>query len=222
MILLNPFATLLVLILILLPAPLLIIFSRLIRKFSSAGQADQDKANAVMEESLVGIREIKSFILEKFKLKQYNESLKNGTEREMKAAKLHSKINHTFYFILSLMLLLIFYKGSLLSGSSGWSIGGVIAFYFYSYTLAMALLAMGRAYMNYQTLVAAADRIYELLGDYEILDTSLIAPETLKLKGDIEFRNINFKYKENKPVLTKFSLKIRAKTTTFMYNRKHL
>jgi len=208
MIMLNPFATLLVLILILVPLPLLFFFSRMIRKLSSAGQAEQDKANAIMEESLVGIREIKSFILEKLKLKQYDENLKSGTEREMRATKLHSKINHVFYFILSVMLLVIFYKGSILSGSSGWSIGGVIAFYFYSYTLAMAFLAMGKAYMSYQSLVGAADRIYELLGDYEIVDTSLIPPLLLKLKGEIEFKKVSFKYEENKPVLTNFSLKI--------------
>ena len=208
MIMLNPLATLFVLVLILLPLPLLILFSRKIRNLSSSGQAEQDRANAIMEESLVGIREIKSFIMEKLKLKQYRESLENGTEKELRSSKLHSKINQIFYFILSVMLLFIFYKGSILSGSSGWSIGGVIAFYFYSYTLAMAFLAMGKAYMSYQSIAGAADRIYEMLGDYNIMDTTFIPSTLLNLKGRVEFKDVSFRYEETKPVLLNFSFVI--------------
>ncbi len=213
MMMLNPLATGFVLILIFVPLPLVILFSRKIRKLSSSAQAEQDSANAVVEESLVGIREIKSFILEKFKLSRYTDSLNKGTQKEIKSSKLHSRINQTFYFIISVMLLAIFYKGSILSSSSGWSIGGVIAFYFYAYTLAMAFLAMGRAYMSYQSIGGAADRIHELLGDYNPVDTSLIPPSVINLHGNIEFKNISFHYETgdsssavgNKKVFSNFS-----------------
>jgi ABC-type multidrug transport system fused ATPase/permease subunit len=194
MLMLNPFATLLVLLLILIPVPLLILFSRKIRKLSSSSQAEQDSASAVMEESLVGIREIKSFTLEKLKLSGYAEFLYNGMQKEIRSSKLHSKISHVFYFVISVMLLAIFYKGSILSGSSGWSIGGVIAFYFYAYTLAMAFLAMGRTYMSYQTIAGAADRIHDLLGDYQPVNVFFPISTTLSLKGHIEFKNVSFGY----------------------------
>ena len=210
MLLLNTTATLIVLLLILLPLPVVILFSKKIRKLSSSGQADHDSANAVVEESLVGIREIKSFLLEKFKMDKYSEILSGGTQKELKSSILHSKINQIFYFIISVLLLAIFYKGTILTSSSGWSIGGVIAFYFYAYTLAMAFLAMGRAYMSYQTIAGAADRIYELLGDYTPMDSTVIPSSMINLQGKVEFKNIAFHYdnadgSENIPVFTDLS-----------------
>lgn len=194
MVVLNPLATALVLALIIIPMPVIIFFSRKIRKLSSAAQSQHDTANAVVDESLVGIREIKSFLLEKFKLERYSDSLNKGTRSEVRSSKLHSRINQIFYFIISVMLIAIFYKGSVLSSVSGWSIGGVIAFYFYAYTLATAFLAMGRAYMSYQSIAGAADRIYELLGDYTPMDTSLIPSSLINLRGKIEFKNVFFHY----------------------------
>ena len=210
MMILNPLATLLVLALIIIPMPVIIFFSRKMRKLSSAAQAQHDSANAVVDESLVGIREIKSFLLEKFKLDRYSESLNKGTRNEVKSSKLHSRINQIFYFIISVMLIAIFYKGSVLSSASGWSIGGVIAFYFYAYTLATAFLAMGRAYMSYQSIAGAADRIYELLGDYTPMDTSLIPSSMINLHGKIEFKNVFFHYDNETnsniiPVFSNFS-----------------
>ncbi|MFI5145169.1 MAG: ABC transporter transmembrane domain-containing protein, partial [Ignavibacteria bacterium] len=115
MMVLNPLATLLVLALIIIPMPVIIFFSRKMRKLSSSAQAQHDTANAVVDESLVGIREIKSFLLEKFKLERYSDSLNKGTRSEVRSSKLHSRINQIFYFIISVMLIAIFYKGSVLS-----------------------------------------------------------------------------------------------------------
>jgi ABC-type multidrug transport system fused ATPase/permease subunit len=210
MLMLNPLATLLVLILILIPLPVFILFSRKIRKYSSAGQSEHDQANAVMEESLVGIREIKSFLLEKLKLKNYIDVLDRGSQKEIKASKLHSKITQTFYFVLSFMLLAIFYKGSILSGSSGWSIGGVIAFYFYAYTLAMAFLAMGRAYMSYQSIAGAADRVFELIGDYEPVSDFIPLSYSITLKGKIEFKDVSFSYDDTKQVFFNLSFTVES------------
>ena len=64
----NWYATLIVLGLIILIIPVILLFSRKIRVYSASSQQKHSDANAFMEETLFGIREIKSFVLEKLKL----------------------------------------------------------------------------------------------------------------------------------------------------------
>ncbi len=210
MLFINWAATLIVLALIILIVPLILLFSRKIRQYSSNSQQKHSDANAYMEETLFGIREIKSFVLEKVKLRKYSERVAEASKDEIEASKLHSRTSHSIQLLLSILIVGVFYAGTSQTFSAGWSMGSIVAFYFYAYSVTMAFVAAGRVYLNYQVISGATNRIIDLLSGGTAEATALEAPEADKkeatpVSGRIEFKNVTFGYDEKTTVLKNLS-----------------
>ena len=203
---LNPQATGFVTVIILSAIPVIYYFSTKVKMYSAQSQREHASANAVMDESLTGIRDVKAFVLETLLLKKY--SLRSGYafENEMHSARYQAKSTQSVFIIVSLLLLLIFYFG--VSGFSAWSPGSAAAFYFYAYSLTMAFLTLGRAYSQYNSIAGATQRIGELIGEEENKPGALQLKHTGKIEGKIEFRNVSFSYSVEKPVLKNISFAV--------------
>ena len=223
MLVINWYATLIVLGLILLIVPVVLLFSRKIRVYSAESQQKHSDANAFMEETLFGIREIKSFVLEKIKIASYASRIKEASGPELEASKLHSGISHAIQLALSVLIIGVFYAGTSKTFSSGWSIGSIVGFYFYAYAVTMAFVSAGRVYLNYQVIRGATHRIIELLNNvplnksgekfYDSLGRRLTEElSDIKLSGKIEFRDVTFGYNTGTDVLKNVSFKIEPGT----------
>jgi len=195
---LNPAATGIVFVIILCGLPAMYYFSKKIKIFSSESQREHAAANAVMDESLSGIRDVKAFLLERIRLKKYSLRSDSAFEKEMHSTRYQAKSTQSVFIIVSLMMLLIFFIGT--SGGAAWSPGSAAAFYFYAYSLTMAFLSLGKAYTSYNSISGATAKIAELIGDdgNNIEDD---AGNLIPLKGKIEFRNVDFSYSADKQVL---------------------
>jgi ABC-type multidrug transport system fused ATPase/permease subunit len=204
MLLINITATLFTFIIILLPLPFFFIYSKKIRQLSSESQQEHAFANALFEESLIGIRDVKSLVIEGLHLSIYTSRLEQAKDKELASSKFHSGITQTIYFILSILLLVVFYTGTISTGSS-WSLGGAIAFYFYAYTLTMAFLSLGRSYLNYQGTMGAVDRIAGLLNESDFEMKPVIESAGKEILGGIEFRDVGFSYDKANPVFSGLS-----------------
>ena len=60
-----------------------------------------------------------------------------------------------------------------------------------------------------QAMVAAAERIFEFLEQPEEEDTKNEDTDTLKLKGNVDFKNVNFGYDKGKTIINDFNCKIK-------------
>lgn len=220
MMMINFTATLIVLGLILLIVPVILLFSRKIKIYSSSAQQKHSDANAFMEETLFGIREIKSFVLERVKGSKYREKINLASGDELEATKLHSGISHTIQLVLSILVIGVFYAGTSQTFSAGWRVGDVVAFYFYSFSVTMAFVAAGRVYLNYQVIRGATHRLIKLLDEKTEKNKDKInnplrtigAPPPLlrgnDIPGKVEFRNVKFGYNENANVLNNLSFTV--------------
>lgn len=203
---LNAPATGIVTAIILSAIPVIYYFSKKVKFYSAQSQREHASANAVMDESLTGIRDVKAFVLETLRLKKYSERSETAFEKEMHSARYQAKSTQSVFIIVSLLLLLIFYLG--VSGFSSWSPGSAAAFYFYAYSLTMAFLTLGRAYSQYSSIAGATQRIGELIGDEENKPVAKQLKHTGEIEGKIEFRNVSFSYSEEKQVLRNISLTV--------------
>lgn len=201
MLILNVPATLIVLVIILTGLPVMFYFSKKIRKLSGEAQKKHASANAVMEESLFGIREVKAFVLEKLRKQKYKKSADEALDLEIRSAAYQARSTQTIFMIVSLMLVVIFYLGT--SGYGMWTAGNAAAFYFYAYSLTMAFLSLGRAYTSYNSIAGATSRIVEVLEDLPANENeiSLIDRRAEMKKGKVEFKNVSFSYNADKIVL---------------------
>ncbi len=208
MLLLNPPATGIVLAIILSGLPVMFYFSRKIKLLASESQKGHASANAIMDESLTGIREVKAFLIEHLRLGKYSARANDALEKEKLSSRYQAKSTQSVFMIVSLMLLVIFYLGT--SGSGSWSPGSAVAFYFYAYSLTMAFLSLGRAYTSYNSISGATSRIVELISDESKNITKAHPEDNITLSGKAEFKNINFSYGEDKQVLKNVSFSVDA------------
>jgi ATP-binding cassette subfamily B protein len=203
-------ATLSVLCLVFILIPLIYVLGKKIRHQSSLSQADHAHANAFFEESLVAIREIKAFGREKLEVRRYSSLLTHALENETVASTMQVRVNQIIYALFSGALLLIFFAGMSGMMFPVWSTGDVVAFYFYSYTMTMATLSLGRISLSYQEFAGALERVVELLEDGRQHEPAPDTPHASTVTGRVVFEGIVFSYDSQKPVLNNLSLVVNA------------
>ncbi len=207
MLYLNWLATLFVLVVMILPLPYILHLSKRIPLLSVGTQKAHGRAHAFFEETLVAIREIKGFLREQLELQRYNTVLENSMQSELAGSSLRVKTSQTVYLLLSLVLLTVFYAGASKSLFPDWSIGGLIAFYFYAYMMTMAVISVERIYLTYQNIAGALDRLMTLV---PVTEQQPPSPVSLPkpIRGRIEFHNVSFGYTLDHPVLQNVSFVI--------------
>jgi len=206
MVFLNAAAAGVVFVILLSAIPVIHYFSRKVKAFSAESQREHAFANAVLDESLTGIRDVKAFVLEALRLKKYTLRSDEAFEKEMHSTRYQAKSTQSVFIIVSLLLLLIFYFG--ISGISAWSPGSAAAFYFYSYSLTMAFLTLGRAYSQYNTITGATKRIVELTDIQKGKSGSQKINSRTSIEGKLEFRNVSFGYSKERQVLKNISFTV--------------
>lgn len=208
MLYLNWLATLFVLLVMVLPLPYIIRSSKRIPRLASAAQESQGRAHALFEESLVAIREIKGFVRESLQLTRYTEMMQTGMTSEQEGSAIRVRIGQTVYFLLSSVLLVVFYAGASRTLFPSWSIGGLIAFYFYAYMMTMAVIAVERIHLTYQTIAGAIDRIMQYLPLPRDITADSDPPSFPTPSGRVEFNHVSFGYSDNARIFSEVSFAI--------------
>ncbi len=166
------------------------------------------KTNVFLQENLVGMAVVQVFVQEKRKFRQFDDR-----NREHLQANLQSIFYYAvFYPIVNLIGavavgLIVWHGGSqILQGAL--TLGVVVAFIQYSERFYKPISDLSEKFNILQSAMASSERIFKLLDTRpEVL--SAAHPIRLRdFRGEIEFRNVSFAYKENIPVLKQLNLKV--------------
>ncbi|HUI08823.1 MAG TPA: ABC transporter ATP-binding protein [Bacteroidota bacterium] len=207
MLLLNWLATILVLLLVLAPLPVIARLGRKIRAATAHGRAGAARAHALFEESLSAIREIKAFSRERLEASRYAGALRDALRGEMEGAVLQIGINQVVYMLASGALLAIFFLGTRRTFLPAWSLGDVVAFYFYSYTMMMAVLSAGKVVLSAHETAGALERVIELAAPAAAPPHADSVRETPRGTA-IEMEGVRFSYDGERQILDGVSLAI--------------
>lgn len=88
--------------------------------------------------------------------------------------------------------------------------GVIVAFMMYIRLFTHPLSQIAQAMNNLQRTAAASERVFEFLEETELENEEEKQESSLKIKGEVEFDNVNFGYQPEKPVIHNFSAKIKA------------
>ena len=100
--------------------------------------------------------------------------------------------------------------GAALAMNGNISFGVIVAFMIYVRLLTQPLSGIAQALQNLQRTAAASERVFELFDEQEMDDESDKVKPLVDVKGNIEFRNVKFGYKEDKTIIHDFNAKISA------------
>ena len=156
-----------------------------------------DSVNATVQENLIAIRVVKSFVrstYEKIKFKISNENLMNAS---VHAQKLIVFLMPTMQFVMYATTIAILWFGGRMIIAGDMLTGELISFISYIAQILMSLMMISMVFIMWVMSRASAQRVIEIL-DEEVDITDKEADMELKVKdGSLVFDQVNFKYKKD-------------------------
>ncbi|AVK84730.1 multidrug ABC transporter ATP-binding protein [Lysinibacillus sp. B2A1] len=169
--------------------------------------------NGRVEDSVSGVRVVKSFTNEAFEIERFQEQ--NGFFRAAKlyAYKIMAGTHSSIYMMTRLLTLIVLVVGAWLSFNGKLSYGELVSFVLYTNVLIKPIDKISALLELYPKGMAGFKRFRELIEqDPEIQDRDG-AKNVTHLYGDISFNNVHFNYDTSKTVLSDISFDIQAGQT---------
>ncbi|MDF1611195.1 ABC transporter ATP-binding protein [Stygiobacter electus] len=173
------------------------------------------------QENFSGIRVVKSYLREDFEISQFEKESNEYLKRNMDLVKVRSLFQPIFYLIAGLSSIIVLWKGGTMIMNNQLSLGTMFAFLTYLLMLIWPMIAFGWVANMIQQADASMKRLLKIFNEpYEISDSEKTDFNIKTIDGEIEFRNVKFRYRENLPlVLNDISLKIpKGSTVAFIGN----
>ena len=221
----NPLLTLLVWIVV----PFLAILSYWFQKMMLAAYRHVRKANSKItndfNEGINGAKTTKTLVLEDHNLSEFKEDTAEMRRVSVRAAKLGGTFRPLVYFVSSLALALIIWFGADLGSKGIVSFGTLMLFIQYAQQFYEPIRSISAIMSEFQMAQASAERIIYLLeSEPSIVDSddvidrygTVFEPKKENyepIKGDVEFKHVDFSYLPDEPILTDFNLKIHSGQT---------
>lgn len=167
------------------------------------------------QENFSGIRVIKSYVRETNEIKRWEELSKDYLNKNMNLIRIQAVVMPILYMITGISIIVVIWMGGGKVINGEMNLGDITAFIVYLGILIWPMIAFGWVMNIIQQGEASMKRLNKILSEpYEIQDSLSTNVSISELKGEIEFRNINFKYSGSLPdVLKNVSLKIPAGLT---------
>jgi len=210
MISLDPMLTLYTL----LPLPILsIVVYKIGKKIHQKFTLIQEKFAEITtkaQENFSGIRVIKSYVREESEIKHFNKLSQEYLKRNMDMVKIQAAIMPFLFLITGLSIILVIWIGGSEVITGEISLGEITAFVIYLGILIWPMIAFGWVINIIQQAEASMKRLNKILSEqYEIDDSDKTDYSIKRIKGEIEFINVSFKYDDNHPYILKdINLKI--------------
>ncbi|HSM26467.1 MAG TPA: ABC transporter ATP-binding protein, partial [Anaerolineaceae bacterium] len=200
-----------------LPIPLVIfslrLYAKRVRPAFVFRQKELGELNAILNDNISGIREIKAFTQENIALEKVGNRVEHYRKSLLKALKLMATFHPFVEFTSSLGILVVIYLGGRLVVQGGLPIADLVAFFLYLDLFYQPVRNLSVAWESVQTALAASDRVSELLQEQP---EPLHQPGAIKLnepaQGNIRFETVTFHYSEGDTVLEEINLEISAKS----------
>jgi ATP-binding cassette subfamily B protein/subfamily B ATP-binding cassette protein MsbA len=202
----------------LIPIPLIIFaligYSKLVRPAFKTRQQSLGELNAVLNDSLSGIREVKAFAREEDELDKVDNKIQLVLHKNLRALKLMAIFNPIFDLAAGIGQLLVIFFGARMAIGGTLSIADLVAFFLYLDSFYTPVRNLGNSMEAVQESLAGFERIADIL----IVPPEIASPAEPHefpepIHGNVRFENVGFHYNPGEEVLTDINLEIPAGST---------
>lgn len=196
-----------------------IFFLHYVRKKFEEIEVSEAKMTTALEENVNGVRVVKAFNNEKYEIDKYVERNEDFKDRNIKLNNIMaiywglSDGITTLQYALTVGVSVYFSKSGLIST------GDIVACLMYIGMLVYPIRGLGRIIGDFGKALVSSNRIDEILqikDEYAVSDGTL----TPKITGNIEFRDVSFKFDDDKNyLLNNINLKINSGETIALVGR---
>ena len=179
-------------------------------------QQKMDRLNSTIQESLTNIRVVKSFVREKHEDEKFARANQDLKDAAMRALGVVIFMMPVMMLLMNLTSVAVIWFGGRHVIAGDMPIGDFNAFTTYITQILMSLMMMSMLFMNSSRALASSKRIREVMEEpLDLSDGDAAHRDALVTRGDVEFRNVSFRYYKNSEntVLNNINLTIRAGET---------
>lgn len=168
----------------------------------------QDKFTSLVNESIRGIREIKTLGVKNNLMSNMKEIIKSIFDKSKEEVSIRKKYN-ALTFLLKIFLegvvfitcAFLIYKGSI-------TIGFFVTMTYYIYRFTNLIDNINNFSQTYQKLIVSLQRVNEIL-ENRLYEDEIFGNEKInKVKGLIEFKNVSFSYPDEDNIINDFNIKL--------------
>lgn len=191
------------------------------KRFLAKQQAFSTLTDQV-QETVSGIRVIKSFVQERKELYAFAKTTLFTKEKNLGVVRLQALVMPLLDLIVGIASLLTLVYGGYLAIYGEINIGQFISFNSYVTMLVWPMMAVGECITSVSQGLASLRRIQEIFdAKPEIVDGDMVNPSIQTLKGDISIEHLSFAYPDQPtvPVLEDVSVHVKAGETLAVLGR---
>lgn len=197
------------------PIPLVILallgFAKFVRPAFRRRQHEVGELNAVLNDSIAGIREIKAFNRESEQMERVEMGIERYRVSLLNALRLMAIFQPFIDFSTSIGQLVVIFFGGQMALQGILPVADLVAFFLYLEMFYQPIRALGMSWEHVQESMAGFDRVAELLSeepDVKSPPTPIPLPEDLQ--GHLGFHQVSFSYEDGEQVLADINLDIPA------------
>lgn len=212
MIIVNPELTMWALI----PLPFLSVYaywiSGFINKYQTIIQEQYSDIAGRAQEAFSSIRLIKAFNREEYEQKLFEKESESYRKKKLRLDLVESLFHPTLNLLIGVSVLIVIWQGGKMVIAEAITVGNIAEFVIYVAYLTWPVASLGYTVNRFQKSLASWERITRLLDEpVEIKNEALEPEEASEMKGDIEFKNVTFRYPgSDESAVKEVSLKIKA------------
>jgi ATP-binding cassette subfamily B protein/subfamily B ATP-binding cassette protein MsbA len=197
------------------PIPLVVLslvgFAKFVRPAFRHRQAEVGELNAVLNDSIAGIREIKAFNRESEQLERVELGIERYRLSLMNALKLMAIFQPFIDLSTSIGQLVVIFFGGRMALQGVLPVADLVAFFLYLENFYQPIRALGTSWEQVQESLAGFDRVSELLSEVPDV-TSPHKPRAIAepLNASLSLQDVSFSYVDGEVVLQDIDLEIPA------------
>ena len=179
------------------------------QKYFNKQQEYLGHVNGQVEEIYGGLTVVKAFNAEEKVINTFdkanNELYKSAWKSQFLSGLMHPVMN----FISNIGYVGVAVAGGYLAINGTITVGNIQSFIQYNKQFTQPINQIAQISSMLQSMVAAAERVFEFLEEPEEIDTAKGEIDTSKLQGNVEFNHVRFGYNPDKIIIKDFSAKVK-------------
>ena len=179
------------------------------QKYFQGQQAYLANVNGQVEEIYGGLNIVKVFNSEKKVIKDFEKANEELYHSGWKAQFLSGLMHPLMNFISNVGYVGIAVVGGYLAIEGAITVGNIQSFIQYNKQFTNQIGQIAQISGTLQAMVAAAERVFEFLEEPEEKEKAKGKIDTSKLKGNVEFKHVNFGYDKDRTIINDFNCKVK-------------
>ena len=168
------------------------VYGRSLRKVAKQVQDALARASEVAEETLAGIRTVRTFDSEAAEVRRYGAAVDDSYQLAKHRARLVAVFLAAVSFAGYSAIAAVLWYGGVLLGDGQMSIGELTSFILYTFTVAFSIASLSGLWSEFAKASGASERVFELLDGAPTDVASGARPDAVR--GELRLEDVHFAY----------------------------